>query len=57
LKELETLASRIVYENRWMRVREDKIRRPSGAEGIFGVVDKPDFVVILAIEENYLRHP
>ena len=35
-----------------MTVREDAVRRPSGAEGIFGVVEKPDFVVILAIEHD-----
>lgn len=50
MKEIETLDSQIVYQNKWMSVREDKIRRPSGAEGIYGVVDKPDFVVILPVE-------
>lgn len=50
MKEIETLSSEIVYQNRWMRVREDKIRRPSGHEGIYGVVDKPDFAVILPID-------
>ncbi len=54
MKELETLETTVVYENRWMRVREDKIRRHSGAEGIFGVVDKPDFVAILAIQDEYI---
>ncbi len=52
LKEIETLESRIVYSNRWMRVREDRIRRPSGAEGIYGVVEKPDFAVILPVEDR-----
>lgn len=50
LKEIETLESRVVYSNRWMSVREDKIRRLSGSEGIFGVVDKPDFAVILPVQ-------
>jgi len=49
MKEIETLESRVVYQNKWMSVREDKIRRASGVEGIFGVVDKADFVVILPI--------
>lgn len=53
-KELETLSSRIVYKNRWMKVKEDSVRRPSGAEGIFGVVEKPDFVVIIAIQDQHI---
>ncbi len=48
------LESTLVYQNRWMRVREDKVRRQSGREGIFGVVDKPDFVVVLPIEDEYI---
>jgi ADP-ribose pyrophosphatase len=52
LKEIETLESRIVYSNRWMNVREDKIRRLSGSDGIFGVVDKPDFAVILPVQDQ-----
>ena len=47
---IRTLGSRIVYENRWMRVREDAIERPDGAPGIYGVVEKPDFVVVAAID-------
>src|SRR5690554_8152921 len=47
---IKQLSTRIVYQNRWMTVREDTILRPSGAEGIYGVVEKPDFVVILPIE-------
>ena len=55
MKEIETIESRIVYENKWMKVREDKVRRPSGAEGIYGVVDKADFVAIIPIEQNYIH--
>jgi len=52
MSKITTLDSQIVYKNRWMEVREDKIRRPSGAEGLYGVVDKPDFVVIVPIQDN-----
>jgi len=55
MKEIETLESRIVYQNKWMSVREDKIRRASGAEGIFGVVDKADFVVILPVQDGFIH--
>jgi len=54
MKEIETLESKSVYKNKWMSVREDRIKRASGAEGIFGVVDKPDFVVILPIHEGHI---
>ena len=52
MKEIDTIDSQIVYQNKWMTVREDKIRRASGAEGIYGVVDKPDFAVILAFQDG-----
>lgn len=55
MKEIETLSSRVTYENKWMKVREDRIRRSSGAEGIFGVVEKPDFVAILPVERGYIH--
>jgi len=35
----QTRASRTVYENRWIRVREDDVTRPDGVEGIYGVVE------------------
>lgn len=55
MSKITTLDSQIVYKNRWMEVREDKIRRPSGAEGLYGVVDKPDFVVIVPIQDNAIH--
>lgn len=47
---VHTVSSRLVYENRWMRVREDEIRRHDGSSGIYGVVEKPDFVVVAPFE-------
>ena len=49
-------ASRIVYENRWMRVREDAIRRRDGSSGIYGVVEKTDFVVVVPVEPDGSIH-
>jgi len=49
-KDIETLASKVVYQNKWLTLREDKIRRASGNEGIYGVVEKPDFAIILPID-------
>lgn len=44
-------ASRIVYANRWLRVREDDIIRPDGSRGIYGVVDKTDFALVIPLED------
>ena len=54
-REIQTIDSRIVYQNRWMTVREDKIRRGNGAEGVFGVVDKPDFAVIVPLDQDTIH--
>lgn len=43
-------ASRVVYENRWMTVREDAIERADGSSGIYGVVEKPDFALVVPFE-------
>ncbi|MGJ8676930.1 MAG: NUDIX domain-containing protein [Akkermansiaceae bacterium] len=55
MKEFETINSRVAYKNKWMTVREDKVLRPSGAEGIYGVVDKPDFVAIIPIHQGCIH--
>ena len=34
-----TLTSRAVYENPWIRVREDSVVRPDGTPGVYGVVE------------------
>lgn len=44
---MEQTSSRVVYENPWMTVREDTIRRPDGTPGVYGVVEKPDFALVL----------
>lgn len=54
--DIQAIGTRVVYENRWMRVREDAIRRRDGSEGIYGVVEKPDFVVIVPVEHDGQLH-
>src|SRR5271157_6492046 len=49
---ITTLASREVYRNRWMRVREDEILRSNGERGIYGVVEKDDAAIILPIDRG-----
>jgi 8-oxo-dGTP pyrophosphatase MutT (NUDIX family) len=51
----QALDSRVVYENRWIRVREDAVVRPDGAEGIYGVVEMVSpavFVVALTAADE-----
>lgn len=38
-------SSRIVYENPWIRVREDQVIRPDGLPGIYGVVDFQNWAI------------
>jgi ADP-ribose pyrophosphatase len=48
-QEILKTKSTIVYQNRWMTVREDEIVRADGSNGIYGIVEKSDFAVIVAI--------
>jgi 8-oxo-dGTP pyrophosphatase MutT (NUDIX family) len=50
--ELVATDSAVVYNNRWMTVREDKTLRHDGAEGIFGVVEKPDFALVVPYSDG-----
>lgn len=45
----KTLDSKTVYQNPWMRVREDIVIKPDGSDGIYGIMESKDSVVIVAI--------
>jgi len=47
---MKTIASRIVYKNRWMSVREDQVERADGSPGIYSVIDKPTAAMIIPLE-------
>ncbi len=49
---IQQISSRIVYQNPWMRLREDVIERPDRSQGIYSYVDKPDFALIIPVEEG-----
>lgn len=55
IPDLETIESKIIYENRWMKVKEDRIRRRDGTTRIYGFVDKPDFAVIVPFDGERLH--
>lgn len=49
----KTISSRKVYENPWLSVREDKVIRPDGKRGIYGVVEGRHFVEIIPKIDNH----
>jgi 8-oxo-dGTP pyrophosphatase MutT (NUDIX family) len=44
---IKKLTSKTVYKNAWMTVREDEVEFPNKHQGIYGVVDKSDFALII----------
>ncbi|WP_006243058.1 NUDIX domain-containing protein [Mycolicibacterium tusciae] len=45
---IETVGSREIYRNNWLALREDDIRRPDGSDGIYAVLDKPTYALVIA---------
>ncbi|MGW3469742.1 NUDIX domain-containing protein [Saccharopolyspora sp. NPDC000995] len=52
---MQQTSSREVYANPWMTVREDGIRRGDGSDGIYGVVDKPDYALVIPLDGDRLH--
>lgn len=52
---IERVASREVYRNPWMVVREDDVRRLDGSPGIYGVIDKPTYALVMATDGDRFR--
>ena len=51
----QTVASKLMYDNPWIAVREDQVIRPDGEPGIYGVVHFKNIAVgILPVEEDYV---
>ncbi|HEX8501271.1 MAG TPA: NUDIX hydrolase [Pyrinomonadaceae bacterium] len=51
----EKVSTRVVYDNPWIRVREDEVVRPDGLPGIYGVVHFKNLAVgVLAVEDGML---
>ncbi|TQN35720.1 NUDIX domain-containing protein [Blastococcus colisei] len=60
---MRTTSSREVYRNPWTTVREDVIERADGSTGVYGVVERPDFALVLPADQDgfwlveQFRHP
>nr|WP_221491476.1 NUDIX hydrolase [Crossiella cryophila] len=52
---VDKVDTREVYANAWMTVREDGIRRADGSLGIYGVVDKPDYALVIPMDGERLH--
>jgi ADP-ribose pyrophosphatase len=52
IPEYRTLSTREVYRSRWMRLREDEIQRADGSKGVYGVLEKPDFAMVIPLHED-----
>jgi 8-oxo-dGTP pyrophosphatase MutT (NUDIX family) len=48
----KTVSSKTVYENPWMRVREDAVIRPDGSNGIYGVMESKDSVMVAVLNDK-----
>ncbi|MGF6884871.1 8-oxo-dGTP pyrophosphatase MutT (NUDIX family) [Nocardia sp. GAS34] len=49
---IKTLSSRVVYENPWLSLREDRIEQTDGSRGLYSVIDKPDFALVIPMENQ-----
>ncbi|WP_442931618.1 NUDIX domain-containing protein [Mycobacterium sp. 050128] len=52
---IERIASREIYRNPWLVFREDDIRRPDGSPGIYAVVDKPTYALVMPYDGHRFR--
>lgn len=49
------LSTKIVYQNPWMKVREDEVVFSNGHKGIYGVVEKDHFALIVPYDGHYFH--
>lgn len=52
MSEMKTLSTQEIYRNQWMRLKEDRIERADGSQGIYSVLEKPDFAVIVPVMDG-----
>jgi 8-oxo-dGTP pyrophosphatase MutT (NUDIX family) len=49
---VRTTSSREAYRNPWIRVREDVLEHDDGTSGLYGVVERPDFGLVLPRQDD-----
>ena len=50
--DIRMLASGVVYEDNWMRLRRDEIQRRDGSVGTYAFVEKADFALVIPAEND-----
>lgn len=56
-------STRLVYENRWMRLHEDRTEREDGSPGLYAWIEKPPAAVVVPVQDGQVwlveqfRHP
>ena len=50
---IKQLSTKIVYENKFMKVHEDQVEFPTGQTGLYAVIDKLDYSLIIPYENGH----
>jgi len=50
--DIRTLATGVVYEDNWIRLRKDQFQRRDGSHGSYAFVEKPDFALVIPAEND-----
>jgi 8-oxo-dGDP phosphatase len=50
--DIRTLGSSVIYSDAWMSLRRDEIERGDGSRGVYAVVDKPDFAMVIPADDD-----
>jgi 8-oxo-dGDP phosphatase len=50
--DIRTLGSRVVYQDPWIRLRQDRIERRDGSQGTYAVIEKADFALVIPAENG-----
>lgn len=48
----QTLRQKRIYQDHWLSLRKDKVKKPDGTEGVYSVIEHQGGVAIAAITEN-----
>lgn len=46
------LSSKLVFENPWYKVKQDRVIKPDGSHGLYNVVESPAAVFSVAVDEE-----
>lgn len=48
----EVKSTKVIYKNPWITVREDKVVRPDGSDGLFGIINYGEGVCVLPMDKD-----